>query len=54
MRLTRIGTHHNDNLPRQVRDIVNVELGFRREAFVDEMPMVILFVGRNTQAVLAL
>ena len=35
-RLTCIGTRHDDNLPRQVWDIVDVELGFRREAFVDE------------------
>lgn len=35
-RLTCIGTRHNDNPPRQVRDIVDVELGFGREAFVDE------------------
>ena len=34
--LTSIGTRHDYNLPRQVRDILNIELGFRREAFVDE------------------
>jgi hypothetical protein len=35
-RLTSIGTRYDDNLPRQVWDIVSVELGFRREAFADQ------------------
>ena len=34
--LTSIGTRHDHNPLRQVRDILDVELGFRREAFVDE------------------
>jgi hypothetical protein len=34
--LTSIGTRHNDNLPREVWDIVNIELALRREGFVND------------------
>jgi len=34
--LTSIGTCHNDNLPREVRDILNIELALGREGFIND------------------
>lgn len=34
--LTGIGTRHDDNLPREIRDILNIELALGREGFVND------------------